>query len=164
MNSPFSLGTVAVVLPQVSWTLWDPSSPGCPHPQGLAVGGCSSGTMGFKHFNDPQTKNRLSRAFDIIGSNVLRGAIRYYWVNDTNLAGGKVHNCVFTRLGALISCWLPPTCSQLYPTTSHCSHVTYKWLQMATVQGIRLAGCDTHDGFLTDEEAESLNKHLHHLL
>lgn len=55
--------------PRLSWL---------PHPQGLAVGGCSNGTVGFKHFNDPQTKNTLSRAFDIIGSNVLKGAIRYY--------------------------------------------------------------------------------------
>lgn len=112
-----------------------PAPPAAPRLCSLPVCSRFNGTVGFEQINDPQTKNTLSRGLEIIDSNVLKGAIRYYWVNDTNLGGGwvkKVHNCIFTRLRALIlySDGSPPHVSNFIPPelpiTFRRSHATYK--------------------------------------
>lgn len=106
LHGLFSLGSAAAQLWEVRGIPWD-AAPPAPLPRCRASLGAKhlSSATALQWVNDPQTKNTLSRGLDIIDSNVLKGAIRYRWVNDTHLEKKKkkkVRDCVFTRLGAFI--------------------------------------------------------------
>lgn len=103
-----------------------------------------NGATGFEQVNDPQTKITLSKGLDIIASNVLKGVIRHYSVNDTDFREGGEAKYIIVYLQDLellypillvLSHMFIALSQQNYPTTSRCSHATYKELQMVAVQG-----------------------------
>lgn len=155
MNSPLSLGTIALGLLQERQTLWDTICPSCPCPQSLAVCRHFNGTVGINQVHDSQTKTTLSRGLDIIDSNVLKEAIRYHWVNDTNLRGEKMKYiivylqdwellypillAVSYRFTALTHQNYPPTPAAAMPPTN-----SYRWQLCragVTQPSIRFTGC-----------------------